>query len=1051
MGKTTFIHRVMQHGISRAAMLSVALLCMVAQGAWAEDVKYIRYWVIDNNQKVTLNKEILTYSNPTVLTSTLLEKSSEDNLNSGWYVLNSSFSYGERIVISGDVHLILKDGCTLTAEQGIRINTDATLSIYAQSEEEATMGKLVAIETHHDKAAIGGNKNYRAGMLYIHGGNIEATCKDGSKYAAGIGGGYGDGSGMKAITIYAGKVTAQGAYLGAGIGGGKNNNSPGIINIYGGTVGSTGGEYGAGIGGGENRAGWNTNIYGGDIRATGGFYGAGIGGGEEGKGGNLHFFGGKVRAYGGKWASGIGAGEDGDGGTIIIDGGNIGAWGEEGAPGIGGGATRWPPHGRKSGTITINDGLIEAHGSYEEGGSNYSDRGGAGIGSGNQGTVENITINGGNIKAYGSNGAAGIGGGHSSKASGVIKITGGSIYAQGDYIYLGWDESGDDVHAGTGIGAGCCSKEDCEINISGTPYIEAVGATGAAAIGAGLWSTGYLNISITGGHIRATVSNDGSMPMLIGVGGDSKDKYAHVTIADGLALWAGESISNNTIQNYSDRVSACTGRKYKYGDINIHSEHGAYTYTLGESAEQHVAHCGYCGKTESAESHTNDGTGKCEKCGYATHVHTVKTYQTTGSGTGYGEGVVTANVIPGQTVILPDIDQSSLPAYMVFEGWLQDPATALTTWEKQDGETLLEPGTTITPAANVNLYARYSYQYGTEWTWTASSTTASATLKIINLETGSVVETIAFGDERMLINAKSISATLKEPGSVQYTAQVNYTDAKGRQFNFLDDHTIECYMEVDLDENDNTTTLADKDGGTVVAALTGRTLYKNGNWNTLCLPFDVADISSSPLAGATIKEFTDVSFKDGTLTLTFADATSIKAGHAYLIKWADSDTELGPSDLVFTGVTLAKDLRDDEITVDDKGSTVTFMGTYKKLSFDADDKSILFLSTGNKLYYPQNGAIIGAQRAYFKLSGITAGDKTISGARTFVLDFGDDNTTGIIEAEANFSSSLNNPSSLFTLHSSLKEAWYTLDGFRLNGKPTTRGIYIKNGKKIVVK
>ena len=254
--------------------------------------------------------------------------------------------------------------------------------------------------------------------------------------------------------------------------------------------------------------------------------------------------------------------------------------------------------------------------------------------------------------------------------------------------------------------------------------------------------------------------------------------------------------------------------------------------------------------------------------------------------------MVTANVIPGQTVILPDIDQSSLPAYMVFEGWLQDPATALTTWEKQDGETLLEPGTTITPAANVNLYARYSYQYGTEWTWTASSTTASATLKIINLETGSVVETIAFGDERMLINAKSISATLKEPGSVQYTAQVNYTDVKGRQFNFLDDHTIECYMEVDLDENDNTTTLADKDGGTVVAALTGRTLYKNGEWNTLCLPFDVADISSSPLAGATIKEFIDVSFKDGTLTLTFADATNIKAGHAYLIKW-DSGSDLG--------------------------------------------------------------------------------------------------------------------------------------------------------------
>ena len=31
------------------------------------------------------------------------------------------------------------------------------------------------------------------------------------------------------------------------------------------------------------------------------------------------------------------------------------------------------------------------------------------------------------------------------------------------------------------------------------------------------------------------------------------------------------------------------------------------------------------------------------------------------------------------------------------------------------------------------------------------------------------------------------------------------------------------------------------------------------------------------------------------------------------------------------------------------------------------------------------------------------------------------------------------------------EAWYTLDGVRLSGKPTARGIYINNGKKIVIK
>ncbi len=145
--------------------------------------------------------------------------------------------------------------------------------------------------------------------------------------------------------------------------------------------------------------------------------------------------------------------------------------------------------------------------------------------------------------------------------------------------------------------------------------------------------------------------------------------------------------------------------------------------------------------------------------------------------------------------------------------------------------------------------------------------------------------------------------------------------------------------------------LTDNDGGTVTATLTGRTLYKDGSWNTLCLPFDVA-LEDSPLAGATVKELNDASFADGTLTLNFADATRIEAGQAYLIKW-DSGTDLGPSDLVFNGVSLSQTLCDDEISVDDSGSaTVTFMGTYKKLSYTADDKSILFLGADNKLYYP---------------------------------------------------------------------------------------------------
>ncbi|MBR1791244.1 MAG: hypothetical protein IJ754_05780 [Bacteroidaceae bacterium] len=31
------------------------------------------------------------------------------------------------------------------------------------------------------------------------------------------------------------------------------------------------------------------------------------------------------------------------------------------------------------------------------------------------------------------------------------------------------------------------------------------------------------------------------------------------------------------------------------------------------------------------------------------------------------------------------------------------------------------------------------------------------------------------------------------------------------------------------------------------------------------------------------------------------------------------------------------------------------------------------------------------------------------------------------------------------------DAWYTLDGRRLNGRPTQRGVYVNNRKKVVIK
>ena len=234
------------------------------------------------------------------------------------------------------------------------------------------------------------------------------------------------------------------------------------------------------------------------------------------------------------------------------------------------------------------------------------------------------------------------------------------------------------------------------------------------------------------------------------------------------------------------------------------------------------------------------------------------------------------------------------------------------------------------------------------------------------------------------------------------------------------------------DNASNSTTIETYAGETMAVVLNDRTLYKDGDWNTLCLPFDVT-LSGSPLDGATARALESASISGTTLNLTFGDAvTTLQAGTPYIIKWTSGDNIVSP---VFSGVTI--DATDNSYDNGQSGNLrVQFLGTYKSTSFDAEDKSILFMGDGNMLYYPQSGASIGAQRAYFKI-----GDDDAAPARqltAFRINFGDDEATGIIST-TNYTNDTNS------------DAWYTLDGRRLSAKPSRAGVYIYNGVKVAIK
>ena len=97
--------------------------------------------------------------------------------NTGWVMVNKDITIDSRVKIIGDVNLILADGCTLTATDGIEVEPGNILTIYAQANGT---GALFA-NGHTDRTAgIGGSGYYvdgnaNCGTVNIYGGNITAT------------------------------------------------------------------------------------------------------------------------------------------------------------------------------------------------------------------------------------------------------------------------------------------------------------------------------------------------------------------------------------------------------------------------------------------------------------------------------------------------------------------------------------------------------------------------------------------------------------------------------------------------------------------------------------------------------------------------------------------------------------------------------------------------------------------------------------------------------------------------------------------------------------
>ena len=199
-------HTLAKRGLSLLCVLALCLGLLPAT-ALAATVENITYLDKNGTQQTAASATQVT--------------NSDTEWTDGWYVAQSNITIDGTVTISGNVHLILEDGCNLTVNGGILLTTGSNMYIYAQSTEKETMGSLT---TNGTDAGIK-EANYGTPTLTIAGGKITAigsdtgisagslTITDG--YVSVSGTGYHDTSiSVMTATISGGFVDLYGDFIG---------------------------------------------------------------------------------------------------------------------------------------------------------------------------------------------------------------------------------------------------------------------------------------------------------------------------------------------------------------------------------------------------------------------------------------------------------------------------------------------------------------------------------------------------------------------------------------------------------------------------------------------------------------------------------------------------------------------------------------------------------------------------------------------------------------------------------------------------------------------
>lgn len=938
------------------------------------------------------------------------------------------------------------------------------------------------------------------GPIEIYGGEVIAT---GGQYAAGIGGGASMDGGTTythttcsggSFTMYDGTVTAIGGELAAGLGGGGSfhtrytnkvlrGGSGGIVNIYGGVLTAKGGYRAAGIGSGNcgnasevftGRHGGTFTIYGGEVHATGGDYAAGIGGGCNVNGGTVNIKGGTVVATGGEDAAGIGGGEDGGGGTVEVTGGLVVARGTGDGAGIGGGGTTYWGRGKE---------IYDKKG--REIGTSPEPDGYAAFVTVKGGVV--IAVAGKDCKAREEKGGSAIGGGkgYANKGAAYSERTGvttASLAIDDNYNVSGADSEDDAPNAYYFTcgerGDGCRWRN-----------YAVIGSCSHQPKNDDTWESFTYNILDEARHqvlCRYCKKNweethqsetscicDLNKPQcrvdMLTLSEDATISVETINLAQGRSLLLREPSSvpeGFEFLGWAANVSESSGVVYARTTDNLLPAGGVCTIPA-QGQMNLIAR--YRLLYEAQWEWNADHTAKVK----LTNKWDISLPGTSQDATVVSREIEASSTEGGGTLYTATYTyqfplEEGTRNDSTFTSVLRVPYQDIALNDDADNTQVLLEADKST-AANVTLSDRILYHSGT-WNTLCLPFSVNSLRKspLYDAEIKELTSS-SYADGKLTLNFEEADyIEAGKPYLVRWPFTPGYVDISHHtginddyEENLFDDkvNTKWCFDWGDNHSEDrpNYCTFATSSAVNVTgySLTTGNDTqrYPNRNPSKWVLEgklhaddewteIDARDISMNmddalPEANGETKRYTAANPGQYRYFRFMVNGVSGSENGGWTkicqlseLSLIGSGETLNTVEPLFGGVTISEDGPQPVVTDD-----VEFVGCYSPVGLSANDRSVLYMGGDSRLYYPAANVTIGACRAYFKLlNGITASDLP-SGASIY-LNFADE-STGIKDAKVSKDSN--------------STSWYTLDGRRLSGKPTRRGIYIHGGKKKVVR